>query len=235
MLWDHEDEDFLVALDKRNGRELWRQRREEPTGWTTPVIVDHQGRKQVVVNGTQRVRGYDLDSGALLWQAGGQTTNAIPSVVAGHGLVFAASGLRGSALHAIRLGRSGELTGTDAIAWSLGKATPYVPSPLLYDDLLYFYAGNNAQLSIYDARSGTPHLDAERLEGLFGVYASPTGGAGRVYLVGRNGVTWVIRHGTTLEVLAKNRLEDGFDATPALAGRELFLRGRESLYCLAED
>lgn len=234
VLWDHEGEDFVVALDKKTGRELWRQPREEPTGWTTPVVVEHEGRKQVVINGTNRVRSYDFESGSLLWQAGGQTTNAIPAVVAGHGLVFAASGLRGSALHAIRLGRTGELTGTDGVAWSLKKATPYVPSPLLYGDLLYFYAGNNAQLSIYDAKTGTPFLDAERLEGLFGIYASPTAASNRVYLVARDGGTWVIRHGSKLEVLAKNKLDDGFDATPALVGRELFLRGRESLYCLSE-
>jgi len=234
VLWDHEGEDFVIALDKKTGRELWRQPREEPTGWTTPVVVEHDGRKQVVINGTNRVRSYDFESGSLLWQAGGQTTNAIPAVVAGHGLVFAASGLRGSALYAIRLGRTGELTGSDAIAWSLKKATPYVPSPLLYGDLLYFYAGNNAQLSIFDAKTGTPHVDAERLEGLFGIYASPTAASGRVYLVGRDGGTWVIRHGPKLEVLAKNKLDDGFDASPALVGRELILRGRENLYCLSE-
>lgn len=234
VLWDHEGDDFIAALDKKTGKEIWKQTREEPTGWTTPVVVEHAGRKQVVVNGTRRVRSYDFATGELLWQAGGQTTNAIPSVVAGHGLVYATSGLRGAALYAIRLGRSGELTGTDAVAWSRNKSTPYVPSPLLYGDLLYYYAGNNAMLSIVDARSGQVHVDAERLEGLFGFYASPVAAADRLYLVARDGGAWVLRHGPKLEVLARNKLDDGFDASPALAGRELFLRGRRSLYCLAE-
>jgi outer membrane protein assembly factor BamB len=237
VLKDHEgDDDFIVALDKRTGKELWRQARQEPTGWTTPYVVAHGdgGRRQVIVNGTRRVQSYDFETGELLWQAGGQTTNAIPMVVAGHGLAFAASGLRGSALYAIKLDGRGELTGTDAIAWSLKKATPYVPSPLLYDDLLYFYAGNNAQLSIFEAKTGAPLVDAERLEGMFGVYASPVAAAGRVYLVARDGGTWVLKHGRTIEVLAKNRLDENFDASPSLAGRELYLRGRQHLYCLAQ-
>lgn len=235
LLWDHEGDDFLVALDKRDGRELWRQARDEPTGWSTPLVVEHDGQPQVIVNGTQRMRAYDLASGRLLWECAGQTANAIPSPVAAHGMVYLTSGFRGSALYAIRLGRTGGLAGTDAIAWQRSRHTPYVPSPLLYDGLLYFFAGNNATLSVVDAISGEPRLEAERLEGLYGVYASPVGAAGRVYVLGRDGNAMVLRHGATLEVLARNRLEDGFDASPAVVDQELFLRGRQHLYCLAES
>lgn len=233
VVWDHEEEnDFIVALDRKTGRELWRQKRDEPTGWTTPYVVEHAGRKQVVVNATNRVRSYDFETGEVLWEAGGQTVNAIPMVVAGHGLAFAASGLRGSALYAIKLDARGDVTGTDGIAWSSKKATPYVPSPLLHGDLLYYFAGNNAQLSIADAKTGGLHVDAERLEGIFGVYASLTAAGDRVYVVGRDGKAWVLRHGPKLEVLAKNHLDDNFDASPAMVGAELFLRGRQHLYCI---
>ena len=234
VLWDHEGEDFIVALDKRDGKELWRQQRDEPTGWCTPLIVEHGGKKQVVVNGTNKARSYDVATGKLLWEAGGQTANAIPSAVTGHDRVYVMSGFRGAALQAITLGKSGDLTGTDAIAWSHNKGTPYVPSPLLAGDLLYFCSGNNATLSIFDARAGKALVEAERVEGLNGVYASPAAAANRVYLVGRDGGTVVAKQGPTLEVLAKNRLDDGFDASPALVGNELFLRGREFLYCLGE-
>ena len=234
VLWDHEGEDFIVALDKRDGKELWRQQRDEPTGWCTPLIVEHGGKKQVVVNGTNKARSYDLATGKLLWEAGGQTANAIPSAVTGHDRVYVMSGFRGAALQAITLGKSGDLTGTDAIAWSHNKGTPYVPSPLLAGDLLYFCSGNNATLSIFDAKAGKALVEAERVEGLNGVYASPAAAANRVYLVGRDGGTVVAKQGPTLEVLAKNRLDDGFDASPALVGNELFLRGREFLYCLGE-
>jgi outer membrane protein assembly factor BamB len=105
---------------------------------------------------------------------------------------------------------------------------------LLYGGRLYFFASNNGILSCYDAQSGRALLEAERLEDLAGVYASPVGASGRVYLVGRNGVTLVLKQSERLEVLATNRLDEKVDASPALVGSELFLRGKAHLYCLAE-
>jgi outer membrane protein assembly factor BamB len=233
--WDHEGEDFIVALDKRTGRELWRRERDEPTTWSTPLVVVHAGRTQVVANATQRIRSYDLHSGELLWECGGMTQNVIPSPVSDGERVYVLSGFRGAALLAIRLGYRGDLSRSpEAIAWRHGRNTPYVPSPLLYEGRLYFYSGNNAMLSVFEAAGGKPLVEAERLGGLSGVYASPLGAAGRVYLVGRDGNTLVIRHGDRLEVLSTNRLDDRFDASPAAAGRELYLRGHRHLYCLAE-
>lgn len=234
VLWDHEGDDFIVALDKRTGRELWRQQRDEPTGWCTPLIVSHGGRKQVIVNGTHKVRSYDLKDGKLLWECAGQTVNAIPSAVSTADRVFLMSGYRGNALQAIRLDRSGDLTGTDGIVWSHAKSTPYVPSPLLVGNTLYFLSNNSAMLSAFDAGSGKARFEAERLEGINGVYASPVAADGRVYVVGRDGNTAVLRQGDALEVLAKNRLDDGFDASPAIVGKQLFLRGRQNLYCIAD-
>lgn len=234
VLWDHEGDDFIVALDKRDGRELWRQTRDEPTGWCTPLIVSYGGRKQVIVNGTNKIRSYDLKDGKLLWECAGQTVNAIPSAVASQDRVFVMSGYRGNALQALRLDRSGDLTGTDGIVWSHAKSTPYVPSPLLVSDTLYFVSNNSALLSAFDAVTGKAHFEAERLDGLNGVYASPVAADGRIYVVGRDGNTAVLRQGPRLEVLAKNHLEDGFDASPAIVGRQIFLRGRQSLYCISE-
>ena len=234
VLWDHEGDDFIVALDKRDGRELWRQTRDEPTGWCTPLIVSYGGRKQVIVNGTNKIRSYDLKDGKLLWECAGQTVNAIPSAVASQDRVFVMSGYRGNALQALRLDRSGDLSGTDGIVWSHAKSTPYVPSPLLVSDTLYFISNNSALLSAFDAVTGKAHFEAERLDGLNGVYASPVAADGRIYVVGRDGNTAVLRHGSRLEVLAKNHLEDGFDASPAIVGRQIFLRGRQSLYCISE-
>jgi outer membrane protein assembly factor BamB len=235
ILWDHEGDDFVVALDKRTGRELWRQRRDEPTGWSTPLIVEDGTRRVAVVNGSNRVRAYDLATGEPLWECGGQTVNVIPTPVADADTVYVTSGFRGAALLAIQRGRSGDLTDSAAVRWRLSRNTPYVPSPLLYEGLLYFFAGNNATLSIVEAAAGRVLVDGQRLEGMFGVYASPVAAAGRVYLTGRDGNCWVIKAGGgPLEVLAKNRLDDGFDASPAAAGCELFVRGRKHLYCLAQ-
>ncbi|MBL9172386.1 MAG: PQQ-binding-like beta-propeller repeat protein [Verrucomicrobiales bacterium] len=235
VLWDHEGDDFIVALDRRTGSELWRVNREEPTGWSTPLILSSGGKPIVVVNGTNKVRAYDLATGRLLWEAGGQTANAIPSPVPFEDRVIVTSGFRGSALQVIRLGRSGDLTGSDAIVWNRSKNTPYVPSPLLYGTHLFYLSGNTAMLSIVDATTGTPGTDAERLPGIQGVYASPVGAAGRVYIAGRDGNTVVLKNALKLEVLATNKLDDGFDASPALSGADLLLRGRQSLYCISES
>ena len=160
--------------------------------------------------------------------------NPIPSPVAADGMVFVMSGFAGNNLKAIRLADArGDISTSGAIAWTLNRDTPYVPSPLLYDGVLYFLKSNSGLLSAFDAKTGTPHYQTQRLEGLPEVFASPVGTAGRVYIAGRDGVTLVIRHGPKYEVLAKNTLGDGFDASPALVENEIYLRGYRYLYCIA--
>jgi outer membrane protein assembly factor BamB len=232
--WDHEGDDFIVALDKVTGKERWRKAREERTTWTTPLIVQHEGKPQVVVCASQRIRSYDLATGEQLWECGGMTANVIPTPVSDFGMVYAISGFRGNSLLAIKLGRSGDLTDSDAIVWKHGKSTPYVPSPLLYGDKLYFLAGNNPMFSCFDAKNGKALFEAERLQGPSGFYASPVGAGGRIYLAGRNGTSLVLKQSDKLEVLATNKLDEQFEASPAVVGNELFLRGHEHLYCLAE-
>lgn len=234
VVWDDEsDRDFIAALDVRTGRELWRTARDEPTGWSTPLIVEFGGQLQVVVNGSGRVRGYALDTGRELWTCAGQTANVIPSPVADADTVYVTSGFRGAALYAIALGHRGELTDTAAVRWRHLRNTPYVPSPLLVDGLLYVFRENTGVLSCFDARSGRAHFEAQRVDGLGGVYASPVAASGRVYLLGRDGTCVVLKHGPTLEILAKNKVDDRTDASIALAGRELFLRGHRHLCCIA--
>jgi outer membrane protein assembly factor BamB len=231
--WDHEGDDFILALDKNTGKELWRTPRDEDTTWSTPLIVEHAGKAQVVVNATRKIRSYDLATGKQIWECGGMTSNAIPTPVAADGVVYVTSGFRGAALLAIKLGREGDLTGTDAVAWSHNKGTPYVPSPLLYGDRIYFLSGNNPLLSCFDVKTGKPLYETQRIDGPEGVYASPVGAADRVYLVGRNGATAVIKNAGTIDVLATNQLDDRIDASPAVAGSDLFLRGQQYLYCIA--
>ena len=232
--WDHEGTDFIAAFDKSTGRELWRQPREEDTTWTTPLIVNYKDQYQVIVAATRRVRSYDLSTGKPLWECGGMTANVIPTPVSDFELVYAISGFRGASLLALKLDGTGDLTDTASVVWKHTKATPYVPSPILYGERLYFLSGNNAILSALNAKTGQSLITEERLEGVSGVYASPVGAAGRVYFVGRNGTTVVIKDSDKLEVLATNTLDEKFDASPALAGKDLLLRGQRFLYCLAQ-
>jgi outer membrane protein assembly factor BamB len=234
--WDHEDESFIAAFDKSSGKELWRKNRDEPTSWTTPLIVAHGGQTQVIVSATKRVRSYDLDSGDMIWECSGMTVNAIPTPVYADGFVYVTSGFRGSALLAIRIADAkGDITDSDAVVWAYDKDTPYVPSPLLYKDSIYFLKVNTEIMSRFNVKTGEPVHSQQRLEGIQGVYASPVGASDRVYFAGRNGTSVVISNKSDYEVLAVNTLDDGFDASPAIVDNELYLRGRQYLYCIASD
>lgn len=234
--WDHEGASFIVALDAATGRELWRRERDEVTSWSTPLVVEVSGRPQVVVAATGRTRGYDLANGEIVWEAAGMTTNAVPSPVAADGLVYVTSGFRGNALQAIRLaGARGEISGSEAIVWSYDRDTPYVPSPALHDGLLYMLKSNSGVLTALDAATGEILYGPVRLPGIDGAYASLVAAGDRIYVAGRGGTTVVLAAGPEFRVLAENRLDEGFDASPALAGRDLLLRGHGHLYCLSDQ
>ncbi|MCG3197709.1 MAG: Outer membrane protein assembly factor BamB [bacterium] len=233
--WDHEGDSFIVALDKNTGSEKWKVPRDEGTSWATPLIVEVAGKPQVVVNATNRIRAYDLADGSLIWECGGMTQNVIPTPAHRNGLAYIMSGFRGSALFAVDLASArGDLTDTDTIRWKRDKDTPYVSSPLLYEDHLYFHKGNENLLTCLHADTGEEFFSQQRLEGLGDIYASPTGAGDRVYVVARDGTALVLRKGPRYEVLATNRLEDGFSATPAIVGNEIYLRGHHALYCISE-
>jgi outer membrane protein assembly factor BamB len=232
--WDHEGESFIEILDAGTGKTKWKASLDEVTSWATPIMVEQGGTTQLIVNATRRVTSYDLATGKILWECGGQTVNAIPCPVAGKDRVFCMSGYRGNALFAIPLDAEGDLTDSDRILWRHDRGTPYVPSPILYGKHLYFTHGNGGNLSCLNAANGKPLFEGVRLPHIKGLYASPVGAADRIYFLGRNGTALVIRKHSGLEVLATNRLEDGFDASPAIKGKDLILRGRKYLYCIAE-
>jgi outer membrane protein assembly factor BamB len=235
VVWDHQGESFIVALDKKTGKELWRQKRQEIDSWATPLVVEHAGKAQVVTGAMNRVRSYDAQTGEIVWETGGLTMNPIPSPVASEGMVYLMSGFRGNSLKAVRLSDAkGDITGTPAIVWTYERDTPYVPSPLLYDNVLYFLKGNTGVLSAFDAKTGKPHYQVQRIEGVPNVFASPVGADGKIFVVGQDGSAAVIKHGPTYEVIATNKLDDKFDASPALVDGEIYLRGYRYLYCVSQ-
>jgi len=230
VVMDQEAGSFIHALDKNTGQTLWKQPRDETTSWATPVTADVNGKTQVIVGATKLIRSYDLPTGDVIWQCSGQTANVIPSPIVAFGMVFCTSGFRGSALQAIELGRTGDLSGTDAIRWQVNKGTPYVPSPILYGDNLYVCSVNKAVVSCYQAQTGKANFVEQALKEVGEIYASPVGADDRVYFVGREGTTQVIKNAATFEVLATNKLDDKIDASPAIVGNELYLKGKRNLY-----
>ncbi|MHC4459546.1 MAG: PQQ-binding-like beta-propeller repeat protein [Planctomycetota bacterium] len=232
---DNDADSYVFSFKKNTGQLLWKKERDEPVSWSTPVVVETNGQLQVIISATNRIRSYDVKTGDVIWQCGGQTRNVIPTPVLGFGMVFCTSGFRGSTLQAIKLGQTGDLTGTDAVAWEVKKATPYVPSPILYEGKIYVFSVNDGIVSCYNAETGRPYYVKKELEQIEGIYASPAAAAGRVYFVGRNGVTYVIKSSEDLEVLSINKLDDRFDCSPAFVDNEMFLKGKQYLYCIASS
>jgi hypothetical protein len=232
--FDHEGESFLVVLDKHSGKELWRRPREEVTSWSTPVVAVVDGRPQIVINATTASRGYDLSNGKVIWSLPGMTVNCIPIPVVTDGIAYLMSGYRGQMLQAVQLkGAKGDLAGSASLKWDHRKNTSYVPSAALYDGLLYFVRGNTAVLSCLDAKTGKVHYEGQRLPGLRKIYSSPVCAAGHLYITSRDGVTAVIDHGKSFQPPTVSRLDEDVDASPAIVGDEIYMRGREHLYCLA--
>ncbi len=234
--WDHEGDSFVVALEAKTGKEIWRQPRDEVTSWATPVIVEVDGKQQVIVSGSTAVRGYDLASGKVIWSCGGLSKNVVASPVVADGLLIAGSSYEKQAMLAIRLaGAKGDLTGTKHLLWSRHKRTPYVPSPLLHNGHLYFLRHYQAILTRLVAKTGEEPSGPFRLPGLLNLYASPVSAKGRIYLTDQQGATLVLDDKEEPKVLGLNRLDEAINASAAIAGDELFLRGTRHLYCLAED
>jgi outer membrane protein assembly factor BamB len=234
--WDHEGDSFVVALDKHNGNELWRQPRDEPTSWSTPLIVKPDGKPQAIIAASNRVRSYELQSGEVIWECGGLSHNVVASPVAADGHVYVGSSYEFQAMLGINLATaSGDITGTDSVVWTRRLQTPYVPSPLLYGELLYFIRHLQGFITCVEAKTGKTWYGSERLLGTRMIYASPVGADEHVYVLGRNGLMYVIEHGSKFKILARNQLNDAFSASPAIVGDELYLRGHDYLYCIKQD
>ncbi len=234
--WDHEDDSFVVALDANTGAEKWRRARpDEVTSWSTPIVVPHGEGHQVVIAATGATRGYDLATGTELWAIPGMTTNVVPTPIHRNGVVYVTSGFRGNMMQAISIAKATATKGGEgSILWSHDRHTPYVPSPVLHHDTIYFLRHFTNILTALDATTGAVRYTEQRLEPLTSVYASLAAAGERIYVVGRDGKAVVFRHGPKLEILASNELDDRFDASPVIVGDELLLRGRRFLYSIAE-
>ncbi len=234
--WDHADQSFIAAFDKRSGKQLWKTKRDEVTSWSTPIVVKVDGKPQVIVNGTKRMRGYSLETGKVIWRCAGLSANIVASPVHSGGVVYAGSSYVKRGMMAIRLaGAKGDISSSKHVLWRYRYGAPYVPSLLLYGDSLYFLNHYQPVLSRIDVKTGKEPEGPYRLYGLRNIYASPVGADGRVYITDRSGATLVISNGKEMKILATNRLGEPVNASPAIVGTDLFLRGDQHLFCISEQ
>jgi outer membrane protein assembly factor BamB len=233
--WDHEEASFLVALDKRTGKERWRASRAEVTSWSSPIAVDVEGRTQVISSATGRIRGQDLQTGAEIWSVGGLSNNVVASPVSLDGRLIAGSSYEIRAMVAVDLrGAKGNLDGTTKVLWRRTRDTPYVASPVLERERLCFVRHLSGVMTCLAPSTGATLWGPEKIPGLRRVFSSPVSAAGRLYVSGKGGKTVVLGPGSGPIVLATNTLSEGATASAAVVGNRLILRTHGHLYSLSE-
>ena len=222
---------FIAAFDAKTGEPLWRTARSAKVGWNSPVAVRVGDRDEIILSGQQQVIAYDPGSGKELWSARGNTFEAIPTPVVGHGLVFCASGRAGPTL-AIRPGGAGDVTDTN-IVWRAAKGSPFVPSPVLFGDYLYMVNDMASVATCYEAKTGKVmwqgRLGSAAREGFSG---SPVALQGKVFFTNDEGETFVLRAGPEFDLLHVNSLNERTLASPALVHGTWYFRTVKHLYAI---
>jgi outer membrane protein assembly factor BamB len=229
---DTGEKSFIVALDKRDGREVWRVARKVQASWATPVIVKApSGRDELVTSGSELIVAYDPTTGKELWRTKGVHSNAIPSPVYGHGLVIVSAGFPEKKVIAIKLGGNGDLTGTPHIAWTYEKGTAYVPSPILVGDYVYLMSDGGI-MTCLDARTGEVKYEGGRPPAPARFMASMVAIGDAILQVSDAGDVYVIRSGPKHEVIRTNAIGEPISSSPAVANGRIYLRGEQHLFAI---
>ncbi len=232
--FDQEENSHILVLDKNTGKQLWRQDRDEPSSWSPPLVVDHNGTKQIIVAASNKVRSYDLQTGKLIWECAGLGSNVIPAPVLHNDTVIVMSGHRNPNLLAIKLGGAGDLTGSKNVLYTNQRGNSYTPSPVLHDNKLYFIS-DSGMLSCLNATTGEPYYLQQRLPKPYNFKASPVAANGKLYLATEEGDVVVVKMGEKYEVLATNTMADQtFIASPVVVDGSLYLRGQNTLFCIRQ-
>jgi len=238
---DNTTSSFLAAFDADTGDEIWRVERDETENWSTPFVWVNGARTEIVTTGRQKIRSYDVN-GELLWELGGMTVNVVPTPFAANGLLYLSSGYPGGyprPVYAVRPGALGDIsldedeTSNEFIAWYQPLLGTYSTSALVYGDY-YYTLLDRGFLLCHDARTGEEIYGRQRIAPGHGFTASPWGYNGNVFVLSEDGDTYVIRAGSTFEILRTNSLDEMSLATPAIARGSLFIRTQSKLYRLTD-
>ena len=228
LLCDHAPASYLLAVDKRTGKDRWKaDRGKGRASYSTPFVVKGPKGDEILVNSTERVDAYDAATGKPLWHTGGTNRFPIPVPVVHDGIIYMTRGYRSGPYFALRPGGSGDITGSHVV-WSVETGAPYVSS-LVFANGLLFMSHDNGIISAVDAKNGE-RVWQHRVSGVFS--ASPIATKDRVYFVSESGRTVVMRAGRTAEVLAENDLDARLVASPAASRGRILLRGDDKLFAL---
>ena len=228
---DNGEKSFIVGLDRKTGKEVWRTGRNIEVSWATPILVTSGGRDELVTAGNQAIIGYDPATGRELWRMQGLESNAVPSPVAGDGIVVLSAGYPAKVAVAVRPGGSGDVTQTDRVLWKYDKGTAYVPSPILVNGLVYLVT-DRGLVSCLDAKTCKVHYEGGRPPVGASYMASPIAVAGHLLLSSMDGDTVVLKAGTTHEIVRSNPLGEPIAASPAVVAGRIYIRSEQHLFAI---
>jgi outer membrane protein assembly factor BamB len=228
---DRQKDSFIAAYDLESGKEVWRAARDEKPAWSTPAIYRGEGGVELVTNGANWIRGNNPRTGEDLWKLShGDLQVITPSpLVAGDRIVVTGGNPTGAqTTFAIRPGARGDAQ--DHVVWTAERSSPYTPTPVAYDGILYVIVDNGI-LSAYDLASGE-RLYRTRLEVGAGFSASPIVSDGKIYLPSEDGAVFVVRTGREFQSLARNEMGEPLMASPAVSEGTMFVRGTRHLFAI---
>jgi outer membrane protein assembly factor BamB len=228
---DNGETSFVVAFDKKTGKEVWKTPRKVQVSWSTPLLARSAKRTELITSGTESVIAYDPATGKELWTHKGVESNAIPSPVANNEMAYVVAGFPAKIAMAIRLGGSGDLTGTPNVPWQYKKGTAYVPSPILYGDYLYLTTDRGI-LTCIDAKTGQVKYEGGRIPIPATFTASPVAFDGKILLTSEDGDTFIVKAGPKHEILGTNSVGEPVYASPAIADGRIYIRGEKNIYCI---
>jgi outer membrane protein assembly factor BamB len=229
---DNGEKSFIVGLDRRTGREAWRTPRKVEVSWATPVVASAGERDEVVTAGNQLIQAYDPLTGRELWRMKGLESNAVTTPLVGEGVVVVSSGYPQKVSVAVRPGGSGDVTNGPRVLWRYGKGSAYVPSPILYEGHVYLLT-DKGLVTCLDAKTGEVRYEGARPPVPASIMASPVAVDGHLLLMSQDGDTFVLKAGPRFEVVRTNPLGEPISASPAVAGRRLYIRGEKHLFAIA--
>jgi outer membrane protein assembly factor BamB len=238
---DVQTNSFLVALDIRDGAELWRTPRRDVPTWSTPTVDVRPGRAQIVANGFRHMGGYDLRTGKELWKLSGGGDIPVPTPVISADLIFL-TGAHGklAPIYAIRADAEGEITldtnqtTNRFIAWSTRRGGNYMQTPIVVGEHL-FTCKDNGVVACYTAKTGEKHFEERLATGRSGFTASPVSDGDKIHFTSEEGKVYTIRAAPKFEVIAMSDLGEPCMATPAISAGELFFRTRRHLACVSRN
>jgi outer membrane protein assembly factor BamB len=236
---DTQGEDFLLCLDTKTGKEIWKTHRNELPSWGTPTIVESRDRIEIVTNGSNWIMGYDFETGKELWRLGGSSKITAPTPVHSEGITIVASGRAPeSPLFAIRDGALGDITlsqnsfKSEFVAWRHNRRGPYMPSPIIYQGIVYVLH-NGGIFGAYDLKTGEEHYIERIPHKGYGFSASPVAADSKIYLPGEDGIILEMKAGKTLQYVRTHNIGEPIMASPAMSGNTLYIRGQNHLFAIS--